>query len=134
MTRYWKVDKKMMGYAILAYFIGMIAGSIIAGLIALFHPLPLLPFLGVALPVFIGSVLAGFLAQHRGMLIAFILTLLIVSMHYIMSNARYPTSFTVTRAIVGLLTSMVAGYLGLFLAQKWHKRTEQNVDVSQGEH
>ena len=135
--RYYKGDEKMMGYAILAYFIGLMAGSIIAELIAIFHPLPLLPFLGVALPVFIGSILAGYFARYKGWLVAFTLTLLIAfcirgcDFHYV--DVRYPTPYTLKWVVVGLVISMAAGYLGQLLAQIWHKRSHKKADASKSE-
>ena len=124
-SKYWKVTEKRFVYTIVAYFLGGIAGSVIAVLVATVRGLP---FLGVGLPVFIGSMLAGYVARHKGWLVAFTLTLSITVIIYvpgplIFGRTEYSTPFNITWAGSGLAVSAIAGHLGQLLAQARHKKS-----------
>jgi ABC-type enterochelin transport system permease subunit len=123
-SKYWKITEKRFVYTIVAYFSGGIAGSIIAVLVATVRRLP---FLGVCLPIFIGSMLAGFAARQKGWLVALTLTLLVTFAIYIgtplIFGREYSRPFSLTWVGLGLLVSAIAGHLGELLAQKRHKRS-----------
>jgi hypothetical protein len=123
------IDEKRLFYVITAYCIGIIVGTLIVGLVTIICRVPFLwgvKAFGLLLPIFIGSFFAGFIARHKGWLVASILTLIIEIVIYtpaIVSSDYEPIiPFRVEWIIAVLFTSLIAGYLGQFLAQIWRKR------------
>jgi len=88
LSKYWQIDEKRFVYSAIAYPIGLIVGSILVVLLA-FCKMSFFG-LGVVLPIFVGSLFAGFVVRQKGWLMALFLTMLIVIARYLATYVLTP--------------------------------------------
>ncbi|UCD19439.1 MAG: YrzE family protein [candidate division WOR-3 bacterium] len=131
-----------------AYILSQLVEFPISTYVAVEHGVDFLQLLPQCTPTFIGGVVAAFLAKKRGWQYGIaiaasieIVYLVICILGIISAEATEWTIGTYLLRMhpwwlsaLRILTGAVGGHLGQLLLQKWHKRSEQNVDASQSEH
>lgn len=105
------------------------------------------------LPALLGGFISGCIAWRRGWLYGLIVGVLLMTVgimtmffyfwtlyhtpnivERMMGSIYYYWTHPCWEVLAATISGTVGGFLGQLLAQKWHKRAEQNVDASQSEH